>query len=287
MDICEKKNQIQNILNDIFTEYNRMNETKIQSNCENNLEMRNMIDTIRSLENTSNEKDNKIQSLEKTNHEYSTMINELQSKLELEKEETQEENKFKTTIIQANEIHKKDMEIERLNNVIKGLREKLNTDKKIDTILNKIDTTTDIKVEEHELKVNLTIEPEPINVTPEQAIQELAVQQKRASHEEPEPSLEYPLPPIEKGLESEPSPNGSISSNEKNENIENDENEVNKLEQDKGKIITLKYRNVKYLAYENENPQQVYEFNTDKKTENIVGKRTRNEKTGRYKILLN
>lgn len=251
MDICEKKNQIQNLLNDIFNEYNRMNETKIQSNCENNLEMRNMIDTIRTLENTSTEKDMKIQSLEKTNHEYSTMINELQSKLELEKEETQEENKFKTTIIQANEIHKKDMEIERLNNVIKGLRDKLNTDKKIDTILNKIDTDMKLEIEE--------IEPKESELSPFGSIHSNEnTEQESVSNEEPEPESEHEPEP-----EPEPEP-------------------VNK-----GKILTLKYKNVKYLVYENENPQHVYEFNADKNPENIVGKRTRNEKTGRYKIVLN
>ena len=37
MDICEKKHQIQDYLNDIYTEYNRMNESKIQSKCENDL----------------------------------------------------------------------------------------------------------------------------------------------------------------------------------------------------------------------------------------------------------
>jgi len=253
MDICEKKNQVQNLLNDIFNEYNRMNETKIQSNCENNLEMRNMIDTIRSLETTSTEKDNKIQSLEKTNHEYSNMINELQSKLELEKEETQEENKFKTTIIQANEIHKKDMEIERLNNIIKGLREKLNTDKKIDTILNNIDTNVKLEVEEIEFR-----EPEP---SPHGSIHENDNLEENISNTEPEPEPE-PIH-VNDNLE---------------ENISNPE---------PGKILTVKYKNVKYLVYENENPQHVYEFNTDKNPENIVGKRTRNVKTGKYKIALN
>ena len=63
MDICEKKNQIQDLVNDIFNEYNRMNETKIQSKCEANLEMRVMISTIRSLEESNVEKDNEIRSL--------------------------------------------------------------------------------------------------------------------------------------------------------------------------------------------------------------------------------
>ena len=49
-NLCEKKNQIQDLLQDIFNEYDRMNESKIQNNCEKDLEMRTMIDTIRTLE---------------------------------------------------------------------------------------------------------------------------------------------------------------------------------------------------------------------------------------------
>ena len=52
----------------IFTEYNRMNETKIQSKCENDLEMRNMITTIRSLESSETEKEKINQELEGENH---------------------------------------------------------------------------------------------------------------------------------------------------------------------------------------------------------------------------
>ena len=51
------------------------------------------------------------------------------------------------------------------------------------------------------------------------------------------------------------------------------------------KILTVKYKNVKYLAYENENPQNVYEFNEDKNPQKIIGKRSKNEK-GKYKIQL-
>ena len=41
-NLCEKKNQIQDLLNDIYSENNRMNETKIQNKCETDLEMRTM-----------------------------------------------------------------------------------------------------------------------------------------------------------------------------------------------------------------------------------------------------
>ena len=77
MNICEKKNKIQDLLNDIYGEYNRMNETKIQSKCETDLEMRTMIDNVRSLESSSLEKDNRIKSLEKTIYEYEKIIENL------------------------------------------------------------------------------------------------------------------------------------------------------------------------------------------------------------------
>ena len=86
MNICEKKNQIQDLLNDVFTEYNRMNESKIQSKCETDLEMRTMISNIRSLETSSLEKDNRIKSLEKTVYDYEKIIEDLNSKLELKEE---------------------------------------------------------------------------------------------------------------------------------------------------------------------------------------------------------
>ena len=76
-NLCEKKNQIQDLLQDIFNEYNRMNESKIQNNCEKDLEMRTMIDTIRTLETSETQKTNEIRSLKKTIHEYETLINTL------------------------------------------------------------------------------------------------------------------------------------------------------------------------------------------------------------------
>ena len=64
MDICDNKNKINELLQGIFNEYNRMHETKIQSRCENDLEMRNMITTIRSLEISDTEKEKRNQELE-------------------------------------------------------------------------------------------------------------------------------------------------------------------------------------------------------------------------------
>ena len=104
MDLCKAKNQINDLLQDIFNEYNRMNETKIQSGLDKDLEMRTMISTIRSLETSEKEKIDEIRSLKKQITEYETMINDLQSKLEIAGEEEKENNKFDMLRIQAKEI---------------------------------------------------------------------------------------------------------------------------------------------------------------------------------------
>ena len=110
MDICSKKNQINDLLQDIFCEYNRMNETKIQSKCESDLEKSetNKIKINQELED-------EIRALKRQICEYESMINDLQKKLEIADEEEQENNKFDMLRIQGKEITMKDREIDRLN----------------------------------------------------------------------------------------------------------------------------------------------------------------------------
>ena len=95
-NLSEKKNQIQDLLQDIFYEYNRMNESKIQNNCEKDLEMRTMIDNIKTLESSEKQKIDEIRSLKKQLCEYETMINDLNSKLETVEEDKQEEEESRT-----------------------------------------------------------------------------------------------------------------------------------------------------------------------------------------------
>ena len=177
INLCDKKNQINNLLQDIFSEYNRMNETKIQSKCENDLELRNMIDTIRDLEKSETEKmkqneiqENEIRSLKKQIHEYEEMINSLQSKLEIASEEEQENNKFDMLRIQAKEITMKDREIERLHGLIKNLKEKDNkSSEKIDIVIEQVSqkevesvTIEEKPVQEPEPELEPVQEPEPV-----------------------------------------------------------------------------------------------------------------------------
>ena len=113
VDILQKKNEIINILQDIFTEYNRLNEVNIQKNAEKDLEMRNMITTIRNQESSESEFLNKFQDLEKENSklkkqnfEYSELINKLQNKLNEKNNEYENDNKFSIVRNQANVIQK-------------------------------------------------------------------------------------------------------------------------------------------------------------------------------------
>ena len=230
MDICSQKNQINDILQDIFAEYNRMNETKIQSKCESDLEMRNMITTIRDLEKSETDKikinqelEDDIRSLKRQICEYESMINDLQRKLEIADEEEQENNKFDMLRIQAKEITMKDREIDRLNKLIKNLKSKNETkeEKKIDSLLEKVTFKEGnlVKIIESD---KLTCEPDKLTCE----------------------------------------------------------------ELDRGNLLKITYKKIKYHVYSDENPQYVYEFNDEKKADKVLGIRTKNEK-GKYKIQLN
>ena len=240
MDICSKKNQINNLLQDIFAEYNRINETKIQSKCESDLEMRNMITTIRDLEKSETDKikinqelEDEIRSLKRQICEYESMINDLQRKLEIADEEEQENNKFDMLRVQAKEITMKDREIDRLNKLIKNLKSKKEEEEE--------------EEEEEEDKIDSLLE----KVTFKEGNLVKIIESKSESDK----------------LTCEP-------------------DKLTCEEVDRGNLLKITYKKVKYHVYSNENPQYVYEFNDDKKADKILGIRTKNEK-GKYKIQLN
>ena len=246
INLCDKKNQINNLLQDIFTEYNRMNETKIQSKCENDLELRNMIDTIRDLEKSETNKmkqnelyENEIRSLKKQIHEYEEMINSLQAKLEIADEEEQENNKFDMLRIQSKEITLKDREIDRLNRTIKNLKEKeIKSSDKIDSVIKQV-------TQKEESSINVLIE-----------------------EKEDEISLKEDSPKEDSPKEDSPK-----------------EDSPKEIVEDKGDRLTLTYRNKKYYIYENEKPQYVYEKLENSDVGKVLGERSINQ-NGRYRTTL-
>ena len=254
INLCDKKNQINNLLQDIFSEYNRMNETKIQSKCENDLELRNMIDTIRDLEKSEIEKmkqneiyENEIRSLKKQIHEYEEMINSLQSKLEIASEEEQENNKFDMLRIQAKEITMKDREIDRLNGLIKNLKKKeVKPSDKIDSVIKQV-------TQKEENSISVLIE---------------------------EKEEEEEIPPKEDSLKEDSPKEDSLKEDSPKEDPPKE------IIEDKGDRLTLTYRNKKYYIYENEKPQYVYEKLENGDVGTVLGERTINPKNGRYRTKL-
>jgi len=266
-NLSEKKNQIQDLLQDIFNEYNRMNESKIQNNCEKDLEMRTMIDNIKTLESSEKQKVDEIRSLKKQLCEYETIINDLNSKLEIVEEDKQEENRFDMVRIQAKEITEKDREIKRLNGLLNHYKKVTDKDNRIDTVLTVVESKSVSEIILQEVI-------EPVNKETGEVNPNFIY--------EPESPLSNQNNFVE-ALESEPSPGGSINSNTDLLPVE-DVNETVEI-QDKGKLIIVTSKRIKYYAYENEDPQTVYEFNGNKIADKPLGTREKNEK-GKYKVQL-
>jgi hypothetical protein len=278
MDICKAQNQINDLLQDIFNEYNRMNETKIQSKCEIDLEMRTMISTIRSLEEVSVEKDGEIRTLKKTVHEYEIMINDLQAKLVVADEEEEETNKFDMLRMQSKELVLKDREIDRLNGLLNHFKNKTK-DKKIDDVLEKIE-----EKETEEVVINDT---EPIQETVTEPIQETVTDDDPeavtddVTEDVTEPIQETVTEDVTEPIQETVTEDDTAS--EEREKVEKVKADTEKTEL--GKLLIVTSKKVKYFVYENENPQKLYEFNEHKHAQKIVGTRTKNDK-GKYKVQL-
>lgn len=278
MDICDKKNQIQDLLNEIYGEYNRMNETKIQSKCETDLEMRTMISNIRSLESSSVEKDNRIKCLEKTIVDYEKIIEDLNSKLELKEEFDRENNRHDMLRTLSKDISEKDREIKRLTDLLefhkKGKNKSKEEDKK-----QKIDNIIEDVKNKEESKITLSEVVEPINEKTGEVNPNFIYDEDNSGSNI-----------IEQGEQGEPgaSPGGSINSsdNEKTSHLEPEpsnppspvKDKVEKVEVEKASKTLMKVKKDKklYFAYKEDDPiQDVYEYNEDNITDKIVGKRTR------------
>lgn len=258
INLSEKKNQIQDLLQDIFNEYNRMNETKIQNNSEKDLEMRTMIDNIRTLETSEKEKIDEIRNLKKVIHEYETLINNLNDKLEIAEEDKREENRFDMVRIQAKEISEKDREIERLNGLLNHYKKKVvKEEKQIDNVLTQIQS-------KNVTEITLTEVNEPVNEETGEVNPNFIYDDKDSDKSE---------------LSSESQPETQPQTQPESQP------ETQTESQDKGKLIIVTSKKIKYYAYENEDPQTVYEFNGNKIADKPLGTRMKNEK-GKYKIQL-
>lgn len=305
VNLCEKKNQIQDLLQDIFNEYNRMNETKIQNNCEKDLEMRNMSDTIRTLELSEKQKIDEIRSLKKVICDYENIINELNSKYATLEEDKKEENRFDMLRTQAKEISEKDREIERLNGLLNHYKKKDVDDKgKINNVISKVEssdlpgvllTEVDLKVDEETYEANPNfIYDVKKSLSPIQSGEDEKSDSEDKTDDKTSEIVEdidspvpqyKPLDELEK--EHEENKEDDKQDDEDDEGGESDEGNESENEEvnNKGNLIIITSKRIKYYAYENEVPQTVYEFNGNKIADKPLGTRLKNDK-GKYKVEL-
>jgi len=273
--INDKKNQIYGLLEDFFDEYNRIDSTRIQSRCENDLELRRLSDIIASQENEAKQRMKRIQELEnevqskiKQNHEYETMINSLQEKLSVADEEKVEENKFNMVIIQANEMSQKDREIERLNKVIQGLKDKGKNEQEQEPVPEKE------PVQEH-VEESSTIDE--VMDAVETKLESSADETEEVVEEQPEVSKDD-SPVSEK--ENEETVEETVE-----DTVESGAEEESEEEDDRGVLMIFSYRRKDYFMYQLDNPQKLYEKLEDGTIGKEVGERRKNEK-GKMKTFM-
>lgn len=274
--INDKKNQIYSLLEDFFDEYNRIDSTRIQSRCENDLELRRLSDIIASQENEAKQRMKRIQELEKEvqskikqNHEYETMINSLQEKLSVADEEKVEENKFNMVIIQANEMSQKDREIERLNKVIQSLKNKEKTEQEQEPVQEKEPVQEQIEESSTIDEVMDAVETK-LESAAEEETEEVVEEQTELSKDDSKD--DSPVPEKE-------------NEDTEEDTVESGAEEESEEEVDRGELMIFSYRRKDYFMYQLDNPQKLYEKLEDGKIGKEVGERRKNEK-GKIKTFM-
>ena len=167
---CEKKYLVTNTIQELYDEYNRLQEVHNQFKCENELGKKYFILTIKKQEDEIKLRDTRVNVLEgdlsKKNiqiNDYETMIRELEDKINELLIEKKEENRFDIICNQSNVIEEKENEIIRLTNLLdkkKSDTKDIKTEKKILNFMESlecgIDNSDDEIVEISVKKIDIT-----------------------------------------------------------------------------------------------------------------------------------
>jgi len=223
--MSERKHKITSLVQELFDDYNRLEEVHTQFKCENDLKLRENINTIRNQEDQIKGKDLKINELETdisnkkiVINDYEKMIRDLEDKIQYMLHEKEEEGRFDMLRVQAKTIHEKENEIERLNQLLKKKDEK--EDKKINNVLDMIQNTSDEILIQDDSGLN----PDNEQIEYGECAADIAADRMALSIE-----------------------NLKESSEESKSEDEDDDYEI------------LTYRKKEYWIKKNENPQYVYE----------------------------
>ena len=143
MNIIQKRNDIDNLLQDIIDEFNEMyikyEDNHIDLQNENHRLKEELFQQSNNISENIKEKNEyelEISKLNKQKYEYEKIIRDLEDKLNSKLEENKETNKFNMMITQANELAAKDREIDRLNKLVLSLKKTINN--KPDNLVNNL-----------------------------------------------------------------------------------------------------------------------------------------------------
>lgn len=254
--MCEKKNLMISIIQEYYDQYNRQNEVHFQKQCETDLTLRTMNDTIRNQQEADEERLNKIEELEKNIssknkqlHEYEVMIKSLEDKIEEIMCEKKEENRFDMIRIQANEIAEKEKEIVRLESLLKKNEipkvKDSNKENKILNVINMIQESTEDYTEDYtEDSVEISV------VKKEDSKSNLQDIYSPEAIKPDEEKLEY-------GENAADIASDRMAANLAEKCLEKDPDEGISEEEDDYEILT--YRKKEYWIKKGEDPQYVYE----------------------------
>lgn len=271
MSMCELKSQMNTLLQDYYEEYNRMNEARIQQKCENDLELRTLMNTVR--DNEKKERDNltkiielekEVSSKNKVIHDYEVMIRNLEDKLNEIQCEKQEEGRFDMLRVQANDILNKEKEIERLEKLLQKTKEMdKNTPKTKEkkTILELIDTKN----------IELVHSPEATKADVEQIEYGVLASEIVADR-------------MAAGIAENIINEKSLELTKEDKDKESDKEELSDEEEEEYEILT--YRKKEYWIKKGEEPQYVYEVLEEDGLGDKLGVYKKGD-NGKMKVVLN
>ena len=272
---CEKKYLVTNTIQELYDEYNRLQEVHNQFKCENELGKKSFILTIKKQEDEIKLRDKRVNVLEedlsKKNiqiNDYEKMIRELEDKMNELLIEKVEENRFDIIRNQSRAIKEKEDEIIRLTNILdkkKGDTKDIKTEKKILNVLESlecgIDNSDDEIMEISVKKIDITTD----KIESEDNLKD--IYDKDAIQPDKEEDLIYGANASEiaadrmaahladKCLEKDPDEGITDSDEDKNKLPEEEEEE----EEEEEDYEILNYRNKEYWIKVGEDPQSVYE----------------------------
>ena len=237
--IIENKNKLISLVQDIVNEYNIMSELKIQKNCESSLEHRRLNDLIRDQEKNTQEQQKLIENFENENKKLKRQLHEYETMI----------RDLEDKIVSLSEVKEEGNKFGIIKTQADDIFNKDREIERLNRVIVKMKQSDNEKTKIDDIleKVEGKIEVDEVSIQIEEKI-----------------------------MESEPSPGGSIHSDNEEKVEEEEEEEI--------EGIKFTYRKKDYYYIEGEENNNVYEVNGND-IGNRIGKWAMNNK-GKRKVII-